>query len=276
MVLRDGLEASDFRSPEPNGHMPRAVLRFYAELNDFLAPAERQQVIVRSCAPRTSIKDLIEGIGVPHTEIDLLLVNGAPVDFDYRVQDDDRISVYPVFESLDIGNVTRVRPVPLRTLRFAVDQHLGRLAAYLRLAGFDAWHRNDADDDTLATLEAGGRVLLTRDQGLLKRRSVTRGYWVRSTAPKAQLVEVLRRFDLAGSVQPFRRCLRCNILLEPAQKSEVAPALPPRVRDANDEFMRCPECARLYWRGTHFDALRNVLESALSEVEKLKSGTVEK
>jgi hypothetical protein len=112
-------------------------LRFYAELNDFLASAARQRTITRAFAPRTSIKDLIERIGVPHTEIDLLLVNGAPVDFDYRVQDGDRISVYPVFESLDIADVTRVRPVPLRVLRFALDQHLGQLAAYLRMAGFD-------------------------------------------------------------------------------------------------------------------------------------------
>ncbi len=163
--------------------MPRATLRFYAELNDFLPAEDRHQPVERPVHGRPSIKDLIEAAGVPHTEVDLVLVNGESVDFAYPVRDGDRISVYPVFESMDIAAVTRVRPEPLRELRFVLDVHLGRLAAYLRLAWFDAFYRNDVDDAELARIAAGGRVLLTRDQGLLKRRAVQRGYWLRATRP---------------------------------------------------------------------------------------------
>ena len=245
--------------------MPRATLRFYAELNDFLPSEDRHRSRERPFSVRPSIKDLIEAAGVPHTEVDLLLVNGESVDFAHPVHDGDRISVYPVFESVDIATVTKVRPEPLRDLRFVLDVHLGRLAAYLRLAGFDSVYRNDLDDAELAGIAAGGRVLLTRDQELLKRRAVTRGYWLRATAPRAQLAEVLRRFDLSASVRPFCRCLRCNALVHSVSKSDVQEELPPRTRQFYDEFFQCPECDRIYWRGGHYDALRGLLEQAMTE-----------
>ena len=247
--------------------MPKAVLRFFAELNDFLPPARRHEPLLRSCSPRTSVKDLIEGAGIPHTEVDLVLMNGASVDFTTLVQDGDRISVYPVFEAFDIAGVTRVRPAPLRELRFVLDVHLGRLAAFLRLAGFDALYRNDLDDAALAGLAAGGRVLLTRDQGLLKHRAVTRGYWLRSHDPQVQFVEVLRRFHLVGAVRPFSRCLRCNGRLEPAPKTDILAELPPRTRREHDNFHRCADCRRIYWRGGHFQALRGRLDRAIAEAE---------
>ena len=243
----------------------QAAVRFYAELNDFLPPKDRHQGVRRSFHGHPSIKDLIEAVGVPHTEVDLILVNGESVDFTYLAQDGDRVSVYPVFESVDIASVTKVRPEPLRELRFVLDVHLGRLAAYLRLAGFDAVYRNDLDDAELARIAADGRVLLTRDQELLKRRAVTRGYWVRTTSPRAQLVEVLRRFDLTGTVRPFSRCLRCNALVRPVSKADVIAELPPRTRRYYDEFLQCPGCDRIYWRGGHFDGLQRLLEHATAE-----------
>jgi uncharacterized protein with PIN domain len=248
--------------------VPHATLRFYAELNDFLPPRDRHRPVERSFSPRTSIKDLIEAAGVPHTEVDLVLVNGVPAGFDRPIEDGDRISVYPVFESIDIGEVTRVRPEPLRELRFVLDVHLGRLAAYLRLAGFDAVYGNALDDPELAAIAAGGRVLLTRDQGLLKRRAITRGYWLRATSPREQLVEVLRRFDLAGAVRPFTRCLRCNALLRPVDKADVIAELQPRTRQHYDEFFRCAGCGRIYWRGGHFSALRALVERATNEARR--------
>jgi uncharacterized protein with PIN domain len=245
--------------------MPQATVRFYAELNDFVPSACRHQPMPRSFSARTSVKDLIEGAGVPHTEVDLVLVNGTSVDFAYLPQDGDQISVYPVFEAFDIAGVTRVRPEPLRDLRFVLDVHLGRLAALLRLAGFDAVYRNDFNDEALARLAAGGCVLLTRDQQLLKRRTVTRGYWLRSTSPQRQLAEVLRRFDLVGSVHPFSRCLRCNAPLEPVEKAAVLEELPPRTRQYYDHFCRCPDCRRIYWQGGHFQALRRRLDRGIAE-----------
>src|SRR5205823_3014382 len=82
--------------------VPAISIRFYAELGDFLAPGRRQIAFDQAVKDRASIKDVIESLGVPHTEVDLILVNGESVDFSYHVQDGDRISVYPVFEALDI------------------------------------------------------------------------------------------------------------------------------------------------------------------------------
>jgi hypothetical protein len=132
----------------------QAIFRFYAELNDFLPAQKRQQDITHSFELNASVKDMIEAQGVPHTEIDLILVNGQSMDFSYLVQDGDQISVYPVFELLDISPVIRLRPKPLRVTRFVLDVHLGRLATYLRIMGFDTLYRNDYEDDELAVSPA--------------------------------------------------------------------------------------------------------------------------
>ncbi len=239
----------------------QVTLRFYAELNDFLPPYRRQVAFVQPLSGRTSVKDLVEGLGVPHTEVDLILVNGEPVDFAYIVQDGDRISVYPVFESIDISPLTRLRPRPLRVPRFVLDVHLGKLAVYLRMLGFDTLYGNDYDDATLARLAADQRrILLTRDRGLLRRSVVTHGYYVRATVPRQQLVEVIRRFDLLGSIAPFRRCMRCNGLLAPVAKQDVIDQLPPRTRRSYDEFYRCRECTRVYWKGSHFLRMQQFID----------------
>jgi uncharacterized protein len=206
--------------------MSRACFRFYAELNDFLLPERRAGAFIRSFEENPSIKDAIEALGVPHTEVDLILVNGESVDFSYLVQDGDRVSVYPVFESLDITPLARVRPRPLRETRFVLDVHLGRLASYLRMLGFDTLYRNDYTDDTLAGISsAERRILLTRDRGVLKRSQVTHGYCLRETDPRRQLVEVVRRFDLFRAMAPLQRCLRCNALLEPVSKESIVERL---------------------------------------------------
>jgi uncharacterized protein with PIN domain len=239
-----------------------ARFRFYAELNDFLPLEQRARDVERRFGAPGSVKDLIESFGVPHTEVELVLVNGRLVDFSYRVCDGDAVSVYPVFESLDVTSVSRVRPVPLRNLRFVLDVHLGRLAAYLRMAGFDAQYRNDAGDAELAEVVARDRrVLLTRDRYLLMRNNVDRGYWVRSTDPKHQLAEVLKRFDLTGSMRPFTRCLRCNGELRAVSREEVWDTLPERVRELT-EFRRCSVCGQVYWQGTHHGRMQKILEWA--------------
>src|SRR5262245_38355411 len=194
--------------------MPRATFRFYAELNDFLPPERRGVSFPYDYIDQASVKDRIESFGVPHTEVDLVLANGEPVAFAYRVRDGDRISVYPVFEAFDIQGLSRLRPEPLRDPRFVLDTHLGRLAAYLRMLGFDAAWNNRMDDEELARVSRDEhRILLTRDIGLLKRSAVTHGHFVRETDPAGQLEEVVRRFDIARLAAPFTRCLRCNVPL---------------------------------------------------------------
>lgn len=246
--------------------MQRAWLRFYAELNDFLPPERRGRPVEYSFYVSPSVKDAIESFGVPHTEVDLVLVNGSSVDFTHPLKDGDRVSVYPVFESIDISPVLKVRPKPLREPRFAADTHLGRLAAYLRLLGFDTFYRRDASDAELARIcREEHRILLTRDRGLLKRGAVTHGCYIRQTDPRHQLREVIERFDLAGAAAPFSRCLRCNALLVEAGEEDLAGRLPPRVRQLHDRFWTCPECRRLYWEGSHHRRMRQLIKLVLPE-----------
>lgn len=236
--------------------MKRAHFRFYAELNDFLPPQRRFQRIEHPFQGRPAVKDLIEALGVPHTEVDLILVDGASVGFEHILRGGEQVSVYPVFESIDISPVLRVRPEPLREVRFVLDIHLGRLAGYLRLVGFDARYRNDYEDAELAQVaRVEGRILLTKDRGVLKRTQVTHGYCVRSSHPREQLLEVLRRFDLFASIEAFSRCLRCNDHIEPVPKEAVLELLPQQTRKHFDDFYQCSGCGRVYWQGSHYDRM---------------------
>src|ERR1051326_8223062 len=168
----------------------QARFRFYAELNDFLPPNRRMVTFDCEFQGQQTVKHLIESLGVPHTEVDLVLVNGRSVDFAEIVQDGDNVSVYPVFEGFDIAPVSRVRPRPLRQTKFVLDTHLGRLAGYLRMLGFDTLYRNDYGDEELARISAEEhRILLTRDRGLLMRSLVTHGCFVRQTAVRRQFEE---------------------------------------------------------------------------------------
>jgi hypothetical protein len=172
--------------------------------------------------------------------------------------------VYPVFESLDITPILRVRPEPLRRTRFVLDTHLGKLAAYLRLMGFDALYRNDFSDEELAdTAQSEHRIVLTKDRGLLKRSQVTHGYCVRSTNPRQQLAEVVRRFDLAGAAHPFTRCLRCNGMLRPVPKEAVDHLLPPGTAERYREYAQCESCDQVYWPGSHHRRLRRLMDGVL-------------
>ncbi len=246
--------------------MHRATIRFYAELNDFLAPEQRARALEHRFYLPAPVKDVIEGFGVPHTEVDLILVNGESVDFRHPVQPGDRVSVYPMFESLDIKPVLRVRPAPLREPRFVLDGHLGRLARYLRMLGFDAEYRPKAEDAELAAVSSGEqRILLTRDRGLLKRSAVTHGYCVRETAPRQQLAEVVRRFDLAGAAKPFTRCIPCNGRLVEADREAARNRLPEGLGSRHERFHACEDCGRLYWEGSHHRRMKLLLEAVLRE-----------
>ena len=243
----------------------QAFFRFYAELNDFLPVARRQVTFPHPFDHRASVKDMIESLGVPHTEIDLILVDDQPVDFSYIVQDGDRIGVYPMFEAFDISPVARLRPQPLRQPKFVLDTHLGKLANYLRRLGFDTLYRNDYADDELARISAGEkRILLTKDRGLLKRSLVTHGYCVRAADPKRQVREVLDRFDLYSLIAPFTRCLRCNGPIEPVPKEIIVGRLPDNVAREQNEFYRCTACDQIYWPGSHYVSMQSFLANLLN------------
>jgi uncharacterized protein with PIN domain len=240
-----------------------ALFRFYAELNDFLPAAGRFASFAYSFELPASVKDMIESLGVPHTEVVLILINGAPVDFSHPVRDGDRVSVYPAFRTLNISRLPQLRP-PLQATRFVVDGHLGRLAAYLRMLGFDTSYETTSDDEELSRISHDEeRILFTRDCGLLKRSAVVYGYFVRATEPEQQVAEVLRRFDLFSAACPFRRCLRCNALLDSVAKETITERLQTKTRRYYDEFRICPACNRIYWAGSHYQRMQRFVEQLL-------------
>lgn len=234
--------------------MPEATLRFYARLNDFLTPSRRQLEFFHRFDGAPAIKDMIEALGVPHTEVGLILVNSDPVDFTYNVQSGDRISVYPPFEHLELPS--SLQPAHDRDFRFVADVHLGRLAAYLRMLGFDTLFPEDYRDEELARISSEeGRILLTRDRGLLKRSIVTRGYFVRATDPWEQLEELIKRFDLYDLLAKAQRCTGCNGELRDVAKADVVDRVLPSTLQYYDEFRLCGQCGKVYWRGSHYEKL---------------------
>ena len=246
--------------------MNQANLRFYAGLNDLIPAQQRQTTVTHSFGDGQTVKHLIEALGVPHTEVDLVLANGTPVDLSYQVADNDRITVYPPFVSIDLSPLLSVGAPPLEEPRFVLDGHLGRLAAYLRMVGMDALYWNDTTDEALARISSEeGRILLTRDRGLLKRSIVTHGYLLRSTNPRTQLVEVLRRYDLYDRLAPLTRCLACNGRLRSVAKETIAHRLPPETRRLHDEFRLCESCGQVFWGGSHVDRMNTLIAWALEQ-----------
>jgi len=238
-----------------------AEFRFYEELNDFLSEGRRRISFPVEIDRARSVKDAIESVGVPHTEVDLVVVDGISVDFTHVLRGGERVAVYPMFERLDISPVVRLRPLPLREPRFIVDANLGKLARHLRMAGFDALWTNHWDDDEIIRIAAlQRRTILTRDKGLLRRGEVERGYFVRATESEAQLAEVVRALQLEPLIAPFTRCRECNVPLEDVAREAVIDRLPEMVRGLYERFKRCPGCERVYWEGTHFARMRALLE----------------
>jgi len=256
--------------------MAAATIALHGDLNDFLplrdrgaAVDRRDSIVRRRFDGQPAVKDVLEALGVPHPEIGAITVNGAPTGFDHRLADGDRVDAWPAADAGAAGLV------PVLSLaaedsaepRFVADGHLGRLAAYLRMLGFDTWYHNDADDDRLATIAAGERrILLTRDRGLLKRSIVRRGAYLRSDRPVEQLIETVRRFALADRWRPFGRCLRCNAILVEASREEVLDRLEPLTRIHYDEFRRCPGCDAVYWKGSHHARMERLVDLVRSSL----------
>jgi uncharacterized protein with PIN domain/sulfur carrier protein ThiS len=238
--------------------MPTATFRIHTELIDFLA---RNRVpfaagISMDFNGHETVKHLLESLGIPHTEVDVILVNGESVGFGCRLAQGDCVDVFPVHADVDASPLIHLQPAPPLEPRFVLDGHLGKLADYLRLLGFDACYRNDADDDELAEISnREGRFLLTRDRGLLKRSQVVFGYYIREKLPRKQVIEVVCRFGLAHQAKPYTRCVHCNGLLKPVPKDAILERLEPKTKLYYDAFSICDDCGQIYWKGSHFEQL---------------------
>ena len=245
--------------------MVTASFRFHEELNDFLPRERRGREFATPCARAATTKHMIEALGVPHTEVERILVNGESSGFGRLLEEGDRVAVYPRFDTSGAGAPLRVGERPRRlpsAARFVADAHLGGLARLLRMAGFDTLYDNGYRDDEIVAIAADeGRVVLTRDRELLKRRSVIHGGYLHALTPAAQFRELFERFGLAARARPFTLCLHCNLPLRAVAKEAVLDRLPPSVCELHDAFNTCDCCGRVFWKGSHHKRMLAMLAS---------------
>jgi uncharacterized protein len=252
------------KSKADDNHSPikRVVFfRFYEELNDHLPVECRKKAFPYEFNGKPSVRNSIHALGIPHSEVDLILVNGTPVNFNYHLEGGELVSVYPVFESFDITPVIHLRSRPLRETKFIVDVNMGKLASKLRLLGFDTLFSNNYKDHEIISVSLKDkRIILTRDKGILKQNAVTHGYWLRSDNPKKQLQEVVQRFQLQNSFKPFSKCTHCNSQLVHIEKSSLKGRIPDDTLGYYAQFWECTGCGRIYWQGSHFKHIMQWIE----------------
>ena len=245
--------------------MPHVTFRFYGALNFFLHRRQKNKTIHYEFDWKATLKDMLEAQGPPHPEVELLIVNGQSVGWDYIVRDGDDIHAYPTFDALDVPDKIKLIPPYPGKPGFILDTHLGKLAGYLRMAGFDTLYRNDYEDDVLAQVSHDEtRILLTRDLGVLKRGIVTYGYFVRNTAPKKRLIEISKRYGLAQYVEPFRYCMKCNGIVESVDKQSIIDHVPHDTAEYYDEFQQCQSCNQIYWKGSHHQKMERLIDMVIN------------
>ena len=245
----------------------KVLLRLFGELNDFLKDPDLK-IREINYKDRQTIKDILEGIGIPHTEVYLMKKEDKIIDFSYLVKNNDLIKVYPVFRTLDLerGHETTRKKYPFEP-KFIADAHLGKLVSYLRILGFDTLYFNDYGDKFLAQKSSEeNRILLTRDHGLLMRKNVKYGYFVRADLPKKQLKEVIARYNLLEYINKASRCPKCNHLLKRIEKEKIIDRLEPKTKKYFNKFYICPNCDQIYWKGSHFNRIDNLIENIEDEI----------
>lgn len=241
-------------------------IQFYAELNDFIHREKRGAAFEVYLNGPTSVKDLIESQGVPHTEVGSIMLKHEAVDFCCLVSDGDHINVYPETQKLDPTRSARLHNRPLAQIKFVLDTHLGKLAKYLRMLGFDTLYKNDYEDEQLAEIASQQqRIVLSRDRGLLKRKIIEYGHYVRHTQPLEQLAEIMQWLDLQKHLKPFSRCTTCNGLLHSVSKKDIESQLAPKTRQYYNEFKQCAGCKQIYWKGTHYQQLQQIVQDITGE-----------
>jgi len=237
------------------------TFRCYAELNDFLPQEHRHRQFVYPLKTPVTLGEALESLRIPWSEVDLVLVNGRAEDLSARLYEHDFVSVFPTFETLDIGELKSVRAqAPLRVTRFILDAHLGKLAKYLRMLGFDSLYRNDYGDEEIIEISLREkRIILTRDKLLLRSRRVTHGYYIRSVEKHNQLRELVQKFDLYSQFKSFTRCMTCNAELVSKNREDIKQLIPPDILQCYDEFFFCPACRKVYWKGSHFKRMESFI-----------------
>lgn len=251
-----------------NDQYNSASLRFYGSLNDFLPKKLRHKTIRYQFKGKPNIKDAIEAIGIPHPEVQLILQEQTPIAFDSSLKPNSQISVFPFFYNLDVQSIKLINIKPYKSLHFILDVHLGKLAKFLRFAGFDSLIFPNMDDNEIADIGARDeRIVLTRDIGLLKHKKIKYGYWLRSQIPEEQFKEVSLQFKIEKSaLNPWLRCSICNGKIISVEKKLISKNLELRTRKYYKEFYQCKNCGQIYWQGSHFKKMQDWLTEAMDYV----------
>ncbi|MFW6268697.1 MAG: Mut7-C RNAse domain-containing protein [Bacillota bacterium] len=249
--------------------MKKAFFRFYAGLNRFFSINKDGKIHTHYFQGRQSIKDRIETLGVPHTEVYLILKRGEAVEFSYLVKDGDRFSIFPGFKDFTLDKEIRLRtPYPGKP-KFIADTHLGKLARYLRRFGFNTLYENDYRDKEIVDIAlSDNRIILTRDHGLLMRKRVKYGCFIHYDDPRKQLYSVYGRYDLNKYDHLMGRCVECNTILEPVAKEKIIDRLEPKTKKYFHKFYICQNCNKIYWKGSHYQKT----EALIKTIEKNLSG----
>ena len=238
--------------------MPKATFRFYEELNKFLPKHRRKTDFELEVSGRRSIKDMMAALGVSLMEIDLILVNANSVDFNFILQDGDRVSVYPVFESLNISGVTRLRKTALRRNKFIADTTLGHIVGYMRALGYDTYYDSTLSRRGIIELsKRENRIILTKSRKLLKSNDVSRGILIRPGTISEQISQIIYSLDIKDMIKPFSRCLNCNT---PLIKKKNIDKTSERTNAFGDEYVRCRPCNIINREGVDYIVMKKIVE----------------
>ncbi len=233
-----------------------AHFQFFGRLQNLLVRPHQAGDVLYTFTEYPAVKDAIEALGIPHTEVAALAINGTSVSFAYPLQHTDRVEVYPHAWPLTLASLVSLTPPLPDPPRFILDVHLGKLARRLRMLGFDCLYRNDYEDAEIVEIACrDDRIVLTRDRGLLKRKRVVWGCLLDGDRFPEQLRELEARYGLLADISPLGRCPNCNGLLQPVAKGEILERLEPKTRLYYDAFRRCIDCAQIYWEGTHAEKI---------------------
>lgn len=244
------------------------TLIFEGHLNDFLSHSGQFKAIQRTMQLPSSIKDIIEAQGIPHTEVNVITANERSVDFTYHITQGDVIRVFPYNIEPLISPLIHLIPPNLVVPRFILDTHLGKLASYLRMLGFDTIYQNNLEDVRLAEISfREDRIVLSRDLGLLKRKIITRGAFIHSTVPRQQLIEIITRYQLVDKIDPLKRCIQCNGIIEPIPKVRIKLLISEKTLRYYDEFFICSVCNQIYWKGSHYDHMQDFIKQIIQQCE---------
>lgn len=235
------------------------ILRFFGNLCDL---TKGKSIFEIECGINQTIKDCIESLGVPHTEVSFITSNKKFVDFSKVVQNGEIYCVYPE-TNLQIDEkylcTPRFSDLSIEP-RFILDIHLGKLARLLRMFGLHADYGMVNDEEIYKKALKEFLIILTRDRKLLMRKEITFGYIPRSDFPEEQFKEVYRKYKLKEYIRPFTRCIECNGKLEIVEKSYVVGNVPQRVFDTYNTFAICNKCGKIYWSGSHYTHMVSVIE----------------